>query len=183
MMIKESTFSFSSLIPSSAIFMRLRPSNGKGLVTTATVKIPISLATSATMGAAPVPVPPPIPAVIKTISAPVIISAIRSRSSRAAWRPTSGFAPAPKPLVSSPPIWITERDSIFCKAWESVLAQINSTPSTSVLTMCWTAFPPPPPTPITLITAFCGRFSTSSNMICSPSGSRCITTVTLLYIL
>ena len=39
--------------------MRFPPSKGNGLVTTATVKIPKSLATSATIGAPPVPVPPP----------------------------------------------------------------------------------------------------------------------------
>jgi hypothetical protein len=49
--------------------MRL-PSKSKGLVTTATVRMPISLAISATTGAAPVPVPPPMPAVMKTMCAP-----------------------------------------------------------------------------------------------------------------
>ena len=68
--INESTYSDSSAIPASAICMRLRPSNGKGLVTTATVKIPSSRAICATIGAAPVPVPPPIPAVMNTMSAP-----------------------------------------------------------------------------------------------------------------
>ena len=51
------------------------------MVTTATVRMPISLATSATTGAAPVPVPPPMPAVMNSMSAPWIISAMRSRSS------------------------------------------------------------------------------------------------------
>ena len=46
------------------------PSKPKGLVTTATVRMPSSLATAATTGAAPVPVPPPRPAVTKTMSAP-----------------------------------------------------------------------------------------------------------------
>ena len=50
--------------------MRRRPSNGNGLVTTATVRMPISLASCATTGAAPVPVPPPMPAVMNTMSAP-----------------------------------------------------------------------------------------------------------------
>ena len=54
----------------SANFIRSRPSKRKGLVTTATVKMSISLATSAITGAAPVPVPPPMPAVINTMSAP-----------------------------------------------------------------------------------------------------------------
>ena len=60
------------------------PSKPNGFVTTPTTRIPISRAICATTGAAPVPVPPPIPAVIKTISAPEIASAMRSRSSIAA---------------------------------------------------------------------------------------------------
>ena len=47
------------------------PSNLKGLVTTATVRAPSSLARLAMTGAAPVPVPPPRPVVTKTMSAPV----------------------------------------------------------------------------------------------------------------
>src|SRR5690606_17879810 len=44
----------------------------------------------------------------------------------------------------------------------SVLAMMNSTPSTLLLTMCATALPPPPPTPMTLITALGAIFSISS---------------------
>ena len=84
--------------------MRFLPSNEKGLVTTATVRIPNSFATCATIGAAPVPVPPPIPVAIKTILAPSNIERIASRSSSAAFCPTLGFAPAPKPRVTSAPI-------------------------------------------------------------------------------
>ena len=80
----ESTVCARDSIPSEAIFERFFPSNGKGRVTTATARMPISLATSATIGAAPVPVPPPIPAVMKTISAPESTSAISFRSSKAA---------------------------------------------------------------------------------------------------
>ena len=75
-----------------------------GFVTTATVRIPISFASCATTGAAPVPVPPPRPAVMNSMSAPSITSWIRSRSSIAACRPTSGFAPAPRPFVMLQPI-------------------------------------------------------------------------------
>ncbi|VVN64393.1 hypothetical protein PS685_04616 [Pseudomonas fluorescens] len=82
--INESTLSDSRRIPSSAICMRLRPSNGNGRVTTATVRMPISLATSAMIGAAPVPVPPPMPVVMNTMLVPCNTSAMRSRSSRAA---------------------------------------------------------------------------------------------------
>ena len=52
------------------------------------------------IGAAPVPVPPPSPAVTKIMSAPSSASIILSESSSAALRPISGFAPAPRPLVS-----------------------------------------------------------------------------------
>ena len=76
MVIKASTLSFILVIPSSAILRRSNPSKTKGFVTTATVKIPKSLAISATTGKAPVPVPPPNPAVKKTISAPLNTSAI-----------------------------------------------------------------------------------------------------------
>ncbi len=169
MVISESTHSDRERIPSSATCMRLRPSKGKGRVTTATVRIPISLATSAMIGAAPVPVPPPMPVVMKTMSAPSRTSAMRSRSSMAAWRPISGLVPAPRPLVTPGPSCSTVRDVTFFRAWASVFAQMNSTPSTPLLTMWLTALPPPPPTPMTLITALCGMLSTSSNMVPSLS--------------
>ena len=79
-------------------------SKPKGLVTMATVRISISFAARATIGAAPVPVPPPIPAVTNTISAPVSISLISSMDSSAERAPISGLAPAPKPLVIFSPI-------------------------------------------------------------------------------
>ncbi|MNQ98967.1 hypothetical protein D3C85_1146870 [compost metagenome] len=126
--------------------------------------MPISLATSAMTGAAPVPVPPPMPVVMKTMSAPCSTSEMRSRSSIAAWRPTSGFAPAPRPLVTPGPSCSTVRAPMFFSAWASVLAQMNSTPSMLLFAMWLTALPPPPPTPITLITAVCGTLSTSSNI-------------------
>ena len=65
--INESTCFSSSKAPSSAIRDLLAPSKSNGLLTTPTVKIPISFAICATIGAAPVPVPPPIPAVMNTI--------------------------------------------------------------------------------------------------------------------
>ncbi len=162
--ISESTCCCSSIRPSSAIAARFLPSNLNGRVTTATVRMPSSLATSATIGAAPVPVPPPMPAVMNTMSAPASTSAMRSRSSSAAWRPISGFAPAPRPLVMPEPSCSTVREEMSESACASVLAQMNSTPSTQPPIMCFTALPPPPPTPTTLMTALCGTLSTSSNM-------------------
>jgi|UPI00043FE859 hypothetical protein len=58
-----STLWRSSASPCSANLERLLPSKRKGLVTTATVRMPASSAACAITGAAPVPVPPPMPAV------------------------------------------------------------------------------------------------------------------------
>ncbi len=85
MIISVSTLLLSPSIPCSAWLIRRRPSKIKGRVTTPTVRAPISLATSATIGAAPVPVPPPMPAVINTKSAPSKAVAISSRDSSAAF--------------------------------------------------------------------------------------------------
>ncbi|BAK10151.1 hypothetical protein PAJ_0071 [Pantoea ananatis AJ13355] len=144
--------------------MRFLPSKLKGLVTTATVKIPRSLATSATTGAAPVPVPPPIPAAMNTMSAPSSAERSASRSSSAELRPTSGFAPAPSPLVMLLPIWMVWPTAVLRNACASVFTAKNSTPSIRSRTMCSTALPPPPPTPMTLITASLVN-SIGSNMI------------------
>ncbi len=151
--ISESTNCFNSVIPSSATSARFLPSNLKGRVTTATVSIFISFATCATTGAAPVPVPPPMPAAIKSISAPSRTAIMLSRSSSAAWRPISGSEPAPKPLVMPHPNCKTGSTPEVLSACASVFAQINSTPSMLLPSICITALPPPPPTPITLIIA------------------------------
>ena len=98
-----STCSRSSAIPSAAKLPRLFPSKPNGRVTTATVRAPRLLAIRAITGAAPVPEPPPIPAVIKTISAPVRASVKTSSLSSAALRPTSGCPPAPSPRVNLGP--------------------------------------------------------------------------------
>ena len=100
----ESTCLRSSEMPFSACSMRRLPSNANGFVTMPTVSAPISFAISATIGAAPVPVPPPMPAVTKTMSAPLSVAAISSRLSSAAFAPTSGFEPAPLPWVFFSPI-------------------------------------------------------------------------------
>ena len=107
MTMRVSTFWESRSMPWSAWLRRRRPSKEKGLVTTPTVRAPISSrAISATMGAAPVPVPPPSPAVTKTMSASASASRISARLSSAAWQPTWGLAPAPRPRVSSSPMWM-----------------------------------------------------------------------------
>ena len=66
-------------------------------MTTPIVSEPALRAISAMTGAAPVPVPPPSPAVMNTMSAPLIISSISSRCDSAAVRPTSGIAAGAEP--------------------------------------------------------------------------------------
>ena len=100
-------------MPISAMFILRLPSKAKGFVTMPTVRMPSSLATSATTGAAPVPVPPPIPAVMKAICAPLRAVAISSRLSSALRWPISGSAPAPRPFVSFAP------SCTFCVALEA----------------------------------------------------------------
>jgi hypothetical protein len=156
--ITESTLSRSWTSPSIAWVMRCLPSSEKGSVTTATVRTPSSsppswLAIEATTGAAPVPVPPPSPAVMKTMSAPSSASQIFSVSSTAAWRPISGSAPAPRPLVSFAPTWTLSGARFARSACRSVLTAMNSIPCRPDAIMRLTAFPPPPPTPTTLMWA------------------------------
>ena len=104
-------------------------------------------------GAAPVPVPPPSPQVMKTMSAPFSASLMSSRCSAAAPAPTSGLAPAPRPLVRLWPMPILTSASQAWSAWASVLTAMNSTPPSPASTIRLTASAPPPPTPTTLITA------------------------------
>src|SRR5580704_7236133 len=148
-----STLPMSSPSACSACSIRRLPSKANGLVTTATVSAPNSLAKFATTGAAPLPVPPPSPAVTKTMSAPSSASRIFSVSSSAALRPTSGLAPAPSPFVNLAPSCSFTGACESLSACKSVLAAMNSTPSTLARIMRLTAFEPPPPTPITLIFA------------------------------
>src|SRR6185312_301656 len=166
MMMSESTCCLSASMPTAATFWRL-PSKANGLVTTATVSMPMERAISATTGAAPVPVPPPIPAVMKSMSAPWISSVMRSRSSSAASRPTSGLAPAPRPLVTVVPSCSVTLARLRLSACASVFIVMNSTPLTPLLILWSTAFPPQPPTPTTLITASGVWLSNSSIIIVS----------------
>ena len=153
MTIKVSTCSLSFSIPISAFVIRVRASNLNGFVTTPTVRIPISFAIAATIGAAPVPVPPPIPHVTNTMSAPFSDSFISSELSSAAFSPTSGFAPAPSPFVSFSPICKSFGALQSCNACLSVLTPINSTPVIVSSIIRFTALLPAPPTPTTIILA------------------------------
>ena len=151
MMSRESTLPMSSLMPASAWSMRLRPSKPKGLVTTPTVRMPCSLAMSATTGAAPVPVPPPMPAVMNTISVSSKALVMLLRSSSALRLPTSGSLPAPWPWVSFSPIWSLMSAREAPSTCLSVLMAMNSTPWTFSSTIWLTTLFPAPPTPTTFI--------------------------------
>src|SRR3954470_24918445 len=163
--ISESTCGASASMPASAIFMRFEPSKVKGLVTTPTVRMPSERATSAITGAAPVPVPPPMPAVMNTMCAPATASSMRSRSAIATARASSGLAPAPRPLE---PSWIWFAALLRERTCASVLTAMNSTPCTPWSIMWFTALPPAPPTPITLMIGPLTSLSTISNMLLSP---------------
>ena len=165
---KVSTLSFKVFIPISAWSNLFLPSNGKGLVTTPTVSIPIDLAISAITGAAPVPVPPPIPAVINTISAPFIDWEISSLLSSAAFLPISGLAPAPNPFVNLSPICIFWDACESIKACLSVFIAINSTFFNPSIIILFTALFPPPPHPITFIWANCCTSTSKSSTIKPP---------------
>jgi len=151
--INVSTFSFIHSIPSSACSAFLPPSKENGLVTTPTVSAPCSRAILATSGAAPVPVPPPFPAVTNTMSAPLTVSIISSSFSLAARIPTSGSLPAPSPPVIEVPIGILTSALHPLNACASVFIPTNSTPLIPASIILFTALFPPPPTPMTLITA------------------------------
>ena len=113
------------------------------------VSIPMLLATPAITGAPPVPVPPPIPAVTNTILVPSSSNLrICSMLSSAAFLPTDGLAPAPKPV---PPNGIFTGTGELANDFESVLQTANVTLSMPSLCMFLTALQPPPPTPITLM--------------------------------
>ncbi len=99
------------------------------------------------------PVPPPMPAVTNTMSEPSSISEIRDSSSSAASRPTFGFAPEPSPFVMPVPSWSFLGHSDWSSTCASVFAAMNSTPPSPDWIIRFTALPPAPPTPITLIEA------------------------------
>ncbi len=112
---------------------------------------PHSLARCAITGDAPVPVPPPMPAAMKITSAPSQSDLSLAASSSAAARPRSGSPPAPMPRVSFSPSTILFPTSNCRSAAASVFSAINSTPSKGVRAMWFTALPPAPPTPNTLM--------------------------------
>ena len=153
-----STLALSSSADFSAMSRRRAPSKPNGLVTTPMVSAPACLAISAMTGAAPEPVPPPMPAVMKTMSESASASAILSASSSAARWPIDESPPAPRPRVILSPMRILWGASLWRSAWASVLQAMNSTPIISARIIRLTALLPPPPTPMTRISA---KFSES----------------------
>ena len=145
----ESTQGCSSLRPCIALLIRPGPSILRGIVTTATVRMPKSCAIFAITGEAPVPVPPPIPAAMKSIFTPEVSSSVRSCSSlsMANLRPLAGSLPAPRPG----PICILLATLQLFSAWRSVLQTTKFTPAIFSVCIWFTALPPAPPTPITII--------------------------------
>ena len=146
---RASTCLLISSTPSSAWSIFLSPSQRNGIVTMPIVRMSISLAVCAMIGAAPVPVPPPIPAVMNTILVPSFSMALMSSMlSSAALRARAGRFPAPRP--SLPSCSFTGTGESF-NAWLSVLHSTNVTSCMPSRYMWFTALPPPPPTPITLM--------------------------------
>ena len=140
MEIRVSTEPCSVSIECSALRRRWVPSKVKGRVTTPIVRAPSSRATWATTVEAPEPVPPPIPAVTKTMSAPLSIWRSSSRLSSAARRPISGLPPEPSPLVIFSPMRSRWGALESINACASVLTAMNSTPWMPSSIMRLTAF-------------------------------------------
>ena len=172
MMTRESTLPSSSSMPASACSIRRRPSKEKGLVTTPTVRMPISRAMVARMGAAPVPVPPPMPAVMNRMSAPRISLASCTRLSSAERRPISGSEPAPWPAVTPAPIWTLWSAVEALSACRSVFTAMNSTPLAPRAIIWLTTLLPPPPTPTTRISTMGSMPFSTPKLIFSPPDQR-----------
>ena len=146
---RASTWRLISSTPSRAWSIFLSPSQRKGMVTMPTVRISISLAMRAMVGAAPVPVPPPIPAVMNTIFVPSFsMSFTSSMLSSVASLALFGRLPAPSP---SCPSWSLTGTGDSSSALRSVLHTTKATSCMPSRYMWFTALPPPPPTPMTLI--------------------------------
>ena len=91
---------------------------------------------------------------MNTMSLPFSNDLMRSYSSIAAWRPSSGSDPAPSPRVTCGPMCRVMSAVDCCSDCRSVLMARNSTPWTSASTMRLTALTPAPPTPTTRMTGW-----------------------------
>jgi putative uncharacterized protein P4(21)n (fragment) len=138
--IRVSTFSFKLLNQSTALAILFCHSKENGFVTIQTVKDQSSFATSATIGAAQVQVHQPKPQVIKIISAHSKTAFNSSLDSSAAFLPISGLAPAQSPFVDVFQIFNFVLASELKSACVSVFTAINSTQSSHVSIILFTAF-------------------------------------------
>ncbi|OPY42809.1 MAG: hypothetical protein A4E42_01524 [Methanoregulaceae archaeon PtaU1.Bin222] len=112
---------------------------------------PCSLAICATTGAEPVPVPPPIPAVMKQRSAFSRSASSVGLAISAALFPTSGYPPAPRPLVRDLPMRTLLSDWIISRCCLSVLIAMVSAPETPIwCSLLMVLFPAPPQPMITI---------------------------------
>ncbi len=141
--------------PSIAFSIRFAPSTVKGRVTTPITRDPCFFAISATTGAAPVPVPPPSPHVTKIKSELESFFLMSCACSFAASAPIRGFDPAPRPFEISRPIRIFWSAFAYRRSCASVFIAIISPPLIPISRIRDVVFPPPPPTPMTLILADC----------------------------
>ncbi len=105
---------------------------------------------------------------MKTMSESASASAIFSESSSAERWPIVESPPAPRPRVTLSPIRILCGASDWRSACESVLQAMNSTPIISARIIRLTALLPPPPTPMTRISA---KFSESERNVIGISSS------------
>src|SRR6056297_1259032 len=77
-----------------------------------------------------------------------------SMDSSAAAAPIDALAPAPRPSVTFTPSWMRLSAWLWLKACASVLATTKSTPSRALSIMLFSALPPAPPTPNTVMRGF-----------------------------
>jgi hypothetical protein len=110
---------------------------------------------------------------MKTMSESASAAAIFSESSSAERWPSCESPPAPRPRVTLSPMRILCGASDWRRACASVLQAMNSTPIISARIIRLTALLPPPPTPMTRISA---KFSESERngigiFLRRPSGS------------
>jgi hypothetical protein len=154
-------------MPWSAWFLRTMPSKSKGRVTTPPrgARGSNSRAIWATTGAEPVPVPPPMPAVIKTMSAPVMTSNNAVPAFFGGLTAQHGVAADAQPFRDAFAQLKPHRRFVPAQGLaESVLAVMNSTWESPASIMRLTALPPAPPSPMILMDAGCSLKS-SLNLI------------------
>ena len=137
----------------SAALNRRSPSKVKGILTKAMTKAPRCLATSAITGEMPAPVPPPRLATMKISSKPSTMRLMISRSSSAAFLPSSVSPPVPRPRVRFRPTKCVSPTGDSERVFKSVFTQARLKPSRCSISMRIrsTALLPAPPAPMILM--------------------------------